>query len=411
MNMTTWETKELPIGEIERLLSEGYDIEVDGPDGFVPVTAFIHKGVYDEHVLVIDGGESQAVRCNAAHLFETQSGWQSAGELSDSGASHIFLTRNGLAKGRVTKMGRIIPIVDIQVDHPNHRYYTESVSSHNTNVGKSLFLVHMAAACLRMSKNVLYITLEMAEERIAERIDANTMNLPMDDVTALPRAQYMRKIESLRLSSTGRVIIKEYPTAAAHVGHFRALFQELRAKQNFVPDIVYVDYLSICASARVKMGASINSYTYNKSIAEELRGLAVEFDIPIFTAAQFNRDGASSSDPGLDKISESYAIAQTADFIVAMTTSEELEKNNQIQIYTLKNRYGKRQSYQKFLLGVDTSRMKLYETGNTSSNEVDFTDAAASTSDTFQSSQKSGFGFSNRARRPLGFLKTDAHVD
>jgi replicative DNA helicase len=280
-----------------------------------------------------------------------------------------------------------------------------------TNVGKSLFLVHMAAACLRMSKNVLYITLEMAEERIAERIDANTMNLPMDDVVALPRAQYMRKIESLRLSSTGRVIIKEYPTAAAHVGHFRALFQELRAKQNFVPDIVYVDYLSICASARVKMGASINSYTYNKSIAEELRGLAVEFDIPIFTAAQFNRDGAASSDPGLDKISESFAIAQTADFIVAMTTSEELEKNNQIQIYTLKNRYGKRQSYQKFLLGVDTSRMKLYETGNTSSNEVDFTDAAAPPSDTFQSSQKSGFGFSNRARRPLGFLKTDTHVE
>lgn len=276
-----------------------------------------------------------------------------------------------------------------------------------TNVGKSLFLVHMAAACLRMSKNVLYITLEMAEERIAERVDANTMNLPMDDIVALPRNQYMRKIESLRQSSTGRVIIKEYPTASAHVGHFRALLQELRSKQNFVPDIVFVDYLSICASARVKMGASINSYTYNKSIAEELRGLGVEFDIPIFTAAQFNRDGSAATDPGLDKISESFAIAQTADFIVALTTSEELEKNNQLQVYTLKNRYGKRQSYQKFLLGVDTSRMKLYETSNTSVSDVNFTDAAAADA-VFQPSPKPMFGFNNRARRPLSHLKTDS---
>lgn len=234
-----------------------------------------------------------------------------------------------------------------------------------TNVGKSLFLVHMAAACLRMSKNVLYITLEMAEERIAERIDANMMNIPMDDLISLSRPQYLRKIESMQQTSTGRVIVKEYPTGAAHVGHVRALLQELRSKQRFTPDIIFIDYLSICASSRVKMGASINSYTYNKSIAEELRGLAVEYDVPIFTASQFNRDGSSASDPGLDKIGESFAIAQTADFIVALVTNEELEKNNQLQVYTLKNRYGKRNSYQKFLLGVDTSRMKLYETANT----------------------------------------------
>jgi replicative DNA helicase len=248
----------------------------------------------------------------------------------------------------------------------------------------------------------------MAEERIAERIDANMMDIPMDDVVALTRAQYMRKIESMRQSSTGRVIIKEYPTGAAHAGHFRALLQELRTKQSFVPDIVFIDYLSICASSRVKMGASVNSYTYNKSIAEELRGLGVEHDIPIFTAAQFNRDGSASTDPGLDKISESFAIAQTADFIIALTTSEDLEKNNQIQVYTLKNRYGKRQSYQKFILGVDTSRMKLYETAATNTSTVTYPTATTSVDEVFSSTPKPMFGFNTKRRRPLAHLKTDS---
>ena len=274
-----------------------------------------------------------------------------------------------------------------------------------TNVGKSLFLVHMAAACLRMSKNVLYITLEMAEERIAERIDANMMNVPMDDVIALTHSQYLRKIETLRQTSTGRLIVKEYPTGAAHSGHFRALLQELKSKQQFTPDIVFIDYLSICSSARVKMGNAVNSYTYNKSIAEELRGLAVEHDLPIFTAAQFNRTGHGESDPGLDKISESFAIAQTADFIIALTTTDELEKSNQIQVYTLKNRYGKRNSFEKFLLGIDTSRMMLYNPSTTAVHSIAF-DAAASTP-SYGSPFGSTFGGASRvSRRPLAALRT-----
>jgi len=274
-----------------------------------------------------------------------------------------------------------------------------------TNVGKSLFLVHMAAACLRMSKNVLYITLEMAEERIAERIDANMMNVPMDDVVALSHSQYTRKIEGLRATSTGKLIIKEYPTGAAHAGHFRSLLQELKGKQNFTPDILFIDYLSICSSARVKMGNSVNSYTYNKSIAEELRGLAVEHNLPIFTAAQFNRTGHAESDPGLDKISESFAIAQTADFIIALTSTEELEQSNQIQVYTLKNRYGKRNSFEKFLLGIDTSRMMLYNPSGTAVHNISLGAAADS------ASQESPFGSmysgaSRMARRPLAPLNT-----
>lgn len=274
-----------------------------------------------------------------------------------------------------------------------------------TNVGKSLFLVHMAAACLRMSKNVLYITLEMAEERIAERIDANMMNVPMDDVVALTHSQYLRKIETLRQTSTGRLIVKEYPTGAAHSGHFRALLQELKTKQQFSPDIVFIDYLSICASARVKMGNAVNSYTYNKSIAEELRGLAVEHNLPIFTAAQFNRTGHAESDPGLDKISESFAIAQTADFIIALTTTAELEQNNQIQVYTLKNRYGKRNSFEKFLLGIDTSRMMLYDPSSTAVNKVSFDVAATSQGHGLPFGSQ--FGVASRMpRRPMAALRT-----
>ena len=268
-----------------------------------------------------------------------------------------------------------------------------------TNVGKSLFLVHMAAACARMSKNVLYITLEMAEERIAERIDANLMDIPIDDVIALSRDRYLKKLGMLRQTSTGRLIIKEYPTAAAHTGHFRALLHELKLKQNFSPDILIVDYLSICSSSRIKIGNAVNSYTYNKSIAEELRGLAVEMNIPVFTAAQFNRDGASSTAPGLDKISESFAIAQTADFIFALTTSDELDKNNQIQAYVLKNRYAKRQSFQKFILGIDTSRMKLYDPGQTQS--------ASLVPNQFVSTNLINPFRERLTRRPLSHLKTD----
>ena len=273
-----------------------------------------------------------------------------------------------------------------------------------TNVGKSHFLCHQTAAYLRMNKNVLYITLEMAEERIAERIDANMMDIPIDDLVALTRSQFMRKVDTLRKTSTGRLIIKEYPTGAAHSGHFRALLQELKAKQNFVPDVIVVDYLSICSSARIKNTVGVNSYSYNKAIAEELRSLGQEFGIPVWTAAQFNRDGSGATDPGLDKISESFAIAMTADFIIALVTSEELEKNGQLQGYTLKNRYGKRNSFQKFLLGSDTSRMKLWE-AQPSGGATYVIPPPIEIDDGSASSTPFNFRPTGR-RRPLAHLKT-----
>ncbi len=231
-----------------------------------------------------------------------------------------------------------------------------------TNVGKSLALVHFAAGYTRMSKNVLYITCEMAQEWIGQRVDANMMDIPMDDVVAMPRSNYESKMNFLRQSSTGRLIIKEYPTATASCADFRRLLQELKLKQNFTPDVILVDYLSICSSMRVKLsGDGVNSYSFNKFIAEELRGLAGEFNVPLWTAAQFNREGFKSSDPGLEHVGESFGIPQTADFCFALVTTDELDKLGQIALIELKNRYNRKRTYQQHLLGFDTPRMKIYE--------------------------------------------------
>ena len=231
----------------------------------------------------------------------------------------------------------------------------------STGVGKSLFMCHMGAANLMDAKNVLYITLEMAEERIAERIDANLMDVDISDLRTLPYETYKKKIDRIKEKSIGRLIIKEYPTATAGSANFRHLLNELKLKKNFVPDIIYIDYLNICSSSRVKQGANVNSYTYVKSIAEELRGLAVEFDVPIVSATQTNRDGFDNSDIGMTNTSESIGLAATVDFMIALIVSDELKALNQIMVKQLKNRYNDPDKYKRFVLGVDKSKMKLYD--------------------------------------------------
>jgi replicative DNA helicase len=230
-----------------------------------------------------------------------------------------------------------------------------------TGTGKSLFMCHMAAASISQGFNVLYITMEMAEERIAERIDANLLNITLDDLHVIPREDYERKFNTLRTKVQGKLIIKEYPTASAHSGHFRSLLNELRLKKNFSPDIVFIDYLNICCSSRMKMGSSINSYTYIKAIAEELRGLAVEFSVPIVSATQTTRSGYSNTDLGLEDTSESFGLPATADFMFALISSEELEQLNQIMVKQLKNRYGDPSLNKKFVIGIDKAKMKLYD--------------------------------------------------
>ena len=230
-----------------------------------------------------------------------------------------------------------------------------------TGVGKSLFLCHHAANCLTQNQNVLYITCEMAEERIAERIDANLFDMTIDDVQDLPRQMYYKKLEGFKSHLKGKLIVKEYPTATANVNHFRALLDELWMKKQFKPDIIFIDYLNICASARLKNGSNVNSYTYIKAIAEELRGMAVERSVPIFSATQVNRTGFNNSDVGLEDTSESFGLPATADFMIALISTEELEENNQIMVKQLKNRYNDVASNKKFILGINRGKMKLYD--------------------------------------------------
>lgn len=230
-----------------------------------------------------------------------------------------------------------------------------------TGVGKSLFMCHCAAANLTKGSNVLYITMEMAEERIAERIDANLLNVTLEELSVLPKESYQKKIERLKGTTKGKLIVKEYPTSSAGSGHFRHLLNELKMKRNFVPDIIYIDYLNICASSRLKQGANVNSYTYIKSIAEELRGLAVEFNVPIVSATQTTRSGYSSSDIGLEDTSESFGLPATADFMIALMSNEELQEMNQMVVKQLKNRYNDPSYLRKFIIGVDRAKMKLYD--------------------------------------------------
>ena len=248
---------------------------------------------------------------------------------------------------------------------------TLNIALAGTGVGKSLFMCHCAASVLQQGKNVLYITMEMAEERIAERVDANLMNLPIESLGSLSKNVFDDKIGKIAKAATGKLIVKEYPTGSAHTGHFRALLNELRLKKNFSPDMIYIDYLNICASSRMRgMGGSINSYTYIKAIAEELRGLAVEFNVPIVSATQTTRSGFSNTDVGLEDTSESFGLPATADLMFALISTEELEELGQIMVKQLKNRYNDPTKYKRFVVGVDRSRMKLYDVEESAQSDI-----------------------------------------
>jgi len=247
---------------------------------------------------------------------------------------------------------------------------TLNIALAGTGVGKSLFMCHCAASALLQGKNVLYITLEMAEEKIAERIDANLLNIPIQKLSDFPKVMFEKKIAKLSEKTQGKLIIKEYPTASAHVGHFKSLINDLALKRSIRPDIIFVDYLNICASQRYK-GSIVNSYTYVKAIAEELRGLAVEANVPIVSATQTTRSGFGSSDVDLTDTSESFGLPATADLMFALISTEELEGMNQIMVKQLKNRYNDPTSYKRFCIGIDRSKMRLYDIEEAQKDLVD----------------------------------------
>ena len=246
---------------------------------------------------------------------------------------------------------------------------TLNVALAGTGVGKSLFMCHMASATLLQGKNVLYITMEMAEEKIAERIDANLLNVNIKDIEEMPEQLFTTKVTRLAQKTHGKLIIKEYPTASAHEGHFKALLNDLSLKKSFKPDIIFIDYLNICSSSRYK-GTLVNSYTYVKAIAEELRGLAVEFDLPIVTATQTTRSGYGSTDIDLTDTSESFGLPATADFMFALISTEELENINQIMVKQLKNRYNDTTMYKRFVVGIDRAKMRLYDVEESAQTDI-----------------------------------------
>ena len=260
-----------------------------------------------------------------------------------------------------------------------------------TGVGKSLFMCHHAANCLTPNLNVLYITCEMAEEKIAERIDANLMDITLDDLKELPKEMYDKKLNRAVSNISGKLIVKEYPTATANANHFRILLDELKIKKRFIPDIIFIDYLNICASSRLKTGGNVNSYTYIKSIAEELRGLAVENNVPVFTATQTNRSGFTNTDVGLEDTSESFGLPATADFMFAIISTEELEEQGQVLVKQLKNRYNDAFSNKKFVVGITRAKMKLSDVKK--EEQVSLVD----TNQNYKENDSFGSGFNSRS--------------
>ncbi len=248
---------------------------------------------------------------------------------------------------------------------------TLNIALAGTGVGKSLFMCHMASGCISQGFDVLYITMEMAEEKIAERIDANLLNIKLDDLHLISKEDYEKRFQGVKNKTQGKLIIKEYPTASASSMHFRSLLNELQLKKSFRPKIIFIDYLNICSSSRLKQGANVNSYTYVKAIAEELRGLAVEYNVPVVSATQTTRSGFSNSDVDLTDTSESFGLPATADFMFALINTEELEQLNQIMVKQLKNRYNDPSSNKKFVIGVDRAKMKLYDVEDSAQTIID----------------------------------------
>lgn len=366
-----WEELEVSVGDIKDLLDD-YEIQVTSPDGWVDVVDFVDKGGHNKYTVVIG---DRMLECSGGHLLDSTLGWMSADMLLKLKDRYDFLPHI-LVDGtyqRITHIARNeeqIPIVDIVVSSKNKRYYANGISSHNTGIGKSLIMCHMAAANLALGKNVLYITMEMSEEKIAERIDANLTNTSLDELGDLPKDVYEKRVQKVKDKTTGRLIIKEYPTSCAGSANFRHLLNELKLKKGFVPDIIYIDYLNICASSRIKNNGNVNSYTYIKTIAEELRGLSVEANVPIVSATQTNRSGYNNSDIDLSNTSESTGLPATSDLMFGVVQTDELRELGQYLVIQLKNRYSDIDKMKRFILGVDKSRMKLYSVEESAQKDV-----------------------------------------
>jgi len=344
------------ICEIPAFIENGFEVRVEAPDGFKLVNNYKPIGQFEEYILTTDNGAQ--LSCNKDHLVMTTMGWSPVSMIEMLGEQHV-MTVEGWSKATVYKTGEEIAIVDIEIEGEAKQYFTDGILSHNTGVGKSLIMSHMAAASLAMGHDVLYITLEMAEHKIAQRIDANLLGINLNDFDDHEIEALTSKVNGLQSKTNGNLIIKQYPAGSAGVNHFRALLQELKLKRGFVPKVIFVDYLNLMASTRLRAGVSM--YELVKSIAEELRGFGVEMWVPIVSATQTNRDGYNNSDIDLSNTSESFGLPATSDLFLAVMQTEELAKQGRYLFKQLKNRYSDMNDRLRFMIGVDKPTMRLYE--------------------------------------------------
>ena len=329
-------------------------LTVDTPDGFQPITKFYDKGMHGTFKITLENKE--CLVSTKDHYYETNMGWVNISQFDDNTKIRC---KSGFSGVKSIIPHEIQSIYDIEVDSEEHRYWSNEISSHNTGGGKTIFKCHMAAEYLKQGKNVMFFTMEMAAERIAERIDANMMKVKVDDIVNIGASTFIKKIDGIKSKTQGRLMIKEYPSTGAHSGHFRHFIRELKIKKKFEPDVIIVDYLNICASARVKSDS--NSYTIIKAVAEELRGLGQEFGCRVWTSAQSNRGGYGNSELDLENVSESMGISHTADLFLALISNEELDAQGQILVKQLKNRYAALDVHRRFVLGLDKSKMTFYD--------------------------------------------------
>jgi hypothetical protein len=385
--LPTREALRIAISEKENLNEEQYkqvNLVVDGlaydektdVDWLVDKTEKFcqDKAIYNavrESILVLDGQHKQLDKGSIPELLS-----KALGVSFDSSIGHDFIENSDERYDFYhTKEDKVAFDLELfnKITKGGLSRKSLSVALAGTGVGKTLFMTHCAAANMMAGLNVLYITMEMAEERIAERIDANLLDLTIDELREVPKNVYVKRLDRVKAKTTGKLIVKEYPTASAGSAHFRHLLNELRLKKNFTPDVVYIDYLNICTSSRMKMGGSVNSYTLIKAIAEELRGLAVEFNVPIMSATQTTRSGYSNSDMGLEDTSESFGLPATADFMFGLISTEELESLGQLMVKQLKNRWGDTNYLKRFVVGIDRSKMRLFDAEESAQDLMDDT--------------------------------------
>lgn len=355
-------TVRCPIKRAKDLLEDGLFVEISSPNGFVRVTQYVEKGLYPRYDLVLEDGTR--VESNEDHLYKTNLyGWMSAKEISELTTDGMMInlcTSNGLRSATVIASDFVCDIVDIVVDDPSHAYYANTVESHNTNVGKSLILCHLAGDYLLQGKNVLYVTFEMSEEKIAQRVYANILDVALDDHKVMPKPWFLAAIEKIKKKTTGRLKVKEYPNGGAHVGHIRHHIRELKLKQGFVPDVVIFDYLTIMASSRYKPSQCAR-HTYLQAIAQEIRGLMQELKTLGFSALQVNRGGFESSDPGMTDLAGSFDLTGDVDWFISVSQSEEMMELGQFLVSQDKSRYSNKDYMRKFVIGVDKDKQRIFD--------------------------------------------------